>query len=116
MTFIWQVVIPEANIKNFTTDWNNGRALSALVETCIPGSISDWNILDENNAVENITTAMQVIYQISDNWTRITFAIPLQAKLDSPVLLYDYDFFILEMPASGLKFVSKKLDLKSSHG
>lgn len=55
-----QVVIPEANIKNFTTDWNNGRALSALVDTCIPGSISDWNILDTNNAVESITTAMQI--------------------------------------------------------
>ena len=54
-------MIPEANIKNFTTDWNNGRALSALVDTCIPGAISDWNLLDENNAVENITTAMQVV-------------------------------------------------------
>ncbi|XP_063687121.1 filamin-B-like isoform X2 [Bolinopsis microptera] len=54
-----QAVIPESNIKNFTTDWNNGRALSALVETCLPGSIPDWNLLDENNAVENITSAMQ---------------------------------------------------------
>jgi len=53
-------VIPESNIKNFTTDWNNGRALSALVETCLPGSIPDWNLLDENSAVENITSAMQV--------------------------------------------------------
>lgn len=55
-----QVVIPEANVKNFTTDWNDGRALSALVETCIPGSVPDWNILDQNNSVENITTAMQI--------------------------------------------------------
>ena len=57
-----QVLVPTANVKNFTTDWNDGRTLSGLVDICIPGSISDWNILDSNNAVDNITTAMQVKY------------------------------------------------------
>ena len=60
LTLSSQVVIPDANIKNFTTDWNNGRALAALVDTCVPGSIPHWNSLDENTAVRNITNAMQV--------------------------------------------------------
>ena len=55
-----KVVIPEAEITNFTVDWNDGRAISALVEVCLPGSIKHWATLDPANAVENITNAMQV--------------------------------------------------------
>ena len=29
--------IPELPIKNFTKDWNDGRAIGALVDACAPG-------------------------------------------------------------------------------
>ena len=60
---LFQIVVPDANVKNFTNDWNDGRVLSALVETCLPGAIPDWKELDPMNAVENITAAMQVLSQ-----------------------------------------------------
>ena len=58
------MVIPAANIRNFTTDWNSGRVLSALVETCVPGSVPEWNVLDDRHSVDNITNAMQVVVTI----------------------------------------------------
>ncbi len=30
-------------ISNFTTDWNDGRAIGALVDSCAPGLYPDYN-------------------------------------------------------------------------
>lgn len=30
-------------INNFTTDWNDGRAIGALVDSCAPGLYPDYN-------------------------------------------------------------------------
>ncbi|KAK2154304.1 hypothetical protein LSH36_271g02008 [Paralvinella palmiformis] len=35
-------VIPDLNITNFSTDWNDGRALQALIEYCKPGTYPNW--------------------------------------------------------------------------
>ena len=52
--------LPESNVKNFTTDWRDGRNLSALVDYCKPGLIPDHASLDPNNALENCTRAMDI--------------------------------------------------------
>lgn len=51
---------PNTDIKNFTTDWNNGLRLSALVNYCKPSLISDHANLDPNDKLENITKAMNL--------------------------------------------------------
>ena len=38
-----QSKVPDLPIKNFTTDWNDGKAIGALVDACGPGkSIVFW--------------------------------------------------------------------------
>ena len=53
-----QIVIPFQNIANFKTDWNNGINLAALINGVSPGLFPDWNSLDPNESVENLTRAM----------------------------------------------------------
>ena len=55
--------LPENNIKNFTTDWNDGRNLSALVDYCKPGLIPNHATLDPNDRLENVTKAMDIAEQ-----------------------------------------------------
>lgn len=45
--------IPEYNIKNFTTDWNDGRAICALVNSLREGQIPNHWSMDPSNALDN---------------------------------------------------------------
>ena len=54
------VVIPGCKVTNFSQSWNNGLALSALVDYCKPGLIPNHASLDPNNGLENITNAMDI--------------------------------------------------------
>ena len=44
-----KAVLPDCKIKNFTTDWNNGIYLSALLDHCSPGLMPHWQSLDPDN-------------------------------------------------------------------
>ncbi|VDP88299.1 unnamed protein product, partial [Echinostoma caproni] len=50
--------IPDASIKNFTTDWNSGVAIGALVDACAPGLCPDWPDWDTRQSLRNATEAM----------------------------------------------------------
>ncbi|KAL8615195.1 hypothetical protein ACOMHN_029211 [Nucella lapillus] len=50
--------LPEMPVKNFTTDWNNGRAIGALVDAIGPGLCPDWEEWDPKKAKENAKEAM----------------------------------------------------------
>jgi hypothetical protein len=50
-----QIPLP---IKNFTTDWNDGRALGALVDSVAPGLTPDWVRWKPVDRVPNTRTAM----------------------------------------------------------
>ncbi|GAB1611170.1 hypothetical protein Ahia01_001404100 [Argonauta hians] len=50
MMLIWlQNALPKCNIKNFSTSWNDGVALHALIDFCRPGSCPNWEKLDPKN-------------------------------------------------------------------
>lgn len=51
---------PEIPMNNFTTDWNDGRAIAALVDAIEPGLYPDVDPedLDPNDALNNAKTAM----------------------------------------------------------
>ena len=56
-----QAAMPEDQLaKNLTSDWNNGRRLSALVDTMKPGTIPDFRSLNPDNALENTQHAMDI--------------------------------------------------------
>lgn len=39
-----QTKVPDLPITNFTTDWNNGKAVGALVDAVAPGLCPDWQV------------------------------------------------------------------------
>jgi filamin len=41
-----QAVLPECRVSNFTTDWNSGVYLSALLDYCRPGLFPHWRNLN----------------------------------------------------------------------
>ena len=56
--------LPEKNIKNFTSNWNDGRNLSALVDYCRPGLIANHASLDPYYRLENVTKAMNIAAKV----------------------------------------------------
>ena len=55
--------LPDKDITTFTTDWNDGINLSALVDYCKPGLIPHHPFLEPSNALENVTKAMALAEQ-----------------------------------------------------
>lgn len=53
-----QSKIPEKNITNFTSDWNDGTAIAALVEALAPGLCPDWPQFNPKESVKNAKKAM----------------------------------------------------------
>ncbi len=47
-------------ISNFTSDWNDGVALGALLEACVPGSCPDWRSWSPSESLANTTKAMNL--------------------------------------------------------
>ena len=50
--------IPDQRVKNFTTDWNNGIALCALVDRIKPGLCPQYETLKSSDGLENCTLGM----------------------------------------------------------
>lgn len=59
--------IPELPINNFTSDWNDGRAVGALVDAVAPGLCPDWQDWNPNDAAQNAAEAMG----LADDWLNI---------------------------------------------
>ncbi|KAK2719655.1 hypothetical protein QYM36_005214 [Artemia franciscana] len=57
-------VLPECSIHNFTSDWNSGIALSALLDYCKPGLFPDWRELDPRESVQNCERAMRLAQKV----------------------------------------------------
>ncbi|KJH40662.1 hypothetical protein DICVIV_13382 [Dictyocaulus viviparus] len=47
-------------LTNFTSDWNDGDALGALVSALLPGDFPKWKQWTPANALENTQIAMQI--------------------------------------------------------
>ena len=55
-----QKTLPDVPIQNFSTDWNNGVALAALVDSMSPGLFPDHATLPKARALQNCTRAMDL--------------------------------------------------------
>nr|WAW84879.1 filamin-like 9 [Halisarca dujardinii] len=53
-------VIPEYNLQNLTTNWNDGRALCGLVNSIKPGLCPNHRELDPENGLENCRLGMEL--------------------------------------------------------
>ncbi|XP_078312685.1 filamin-C-like isoform X3 [Crassostrea virginica] len=55
-----QAVIPECSITNFSSDWNSGVALHALIDFCRPGLCPNWRQLSRSDGLNNCKNAMEL--------------------------------------------------------
>ncbi|XP_014480120.1 PREDICTED: filamin-A isoform X4 [Dinoponera quadriceps] len=62
-----QSKVPDLPITNFTSDWNDGRAVGALVDAVAPGLCPDWQDWNPKDAVQNASEAMG----LADDWLNI---------------------------------------------
>ncbi|XP_055698008.1 filamin-A isoform X5 [Phlebotomus papatasi] len=62
-----QSKIPDLPIGNFTTDWNDGKAVGALVDAVAPGLCPDWEMWDPKDAAQNASEAMG----LADDWLNV---------------------------------------------
>ncbi|XP_011497813.1 PREDICTED: filamin-A [Ceratosolen solmsi marchali] len=62
-----QSKIPDLPISNFTSDWNDGRAVGALVDSIAPGLCPDWASWNPKDAAQNAAEAMG----LADDWLNI---------------------------------------------
>ena len=58
-------MLPDCKIRNFTSDWNSGIALAALLDYCRPGLFPDWQRLRPENGNLNLHQWFQNIFNPS---------------------------------------------------
>lgn len=101
--------IPERDIQNLSTDWNNGLNLGALGEACFPGLCPNWEEMDPSKAVENNERMIGLMKDRVGVVCPITAAEMADPKVDELVVaIYLGQFRNAKLQASpenfGLKF------------
>lgn len=61
MQWIRSKVKDPIRVTNFTHDWKNGIALCALVEALVPGSCPRYDLLNPEQAIDNLNLALALI-------------------------------------------------------
>ena len=56
--------IPDHEVKNLTSDWNDGTLIAALVDALAPGLCPEHAIMDPKNAQQNASQAMK----LAEDW------------------------------------------------
>lgn len=69
LAWLRAVLPPDLQVSNFTTDWNSGVALCALLEYCKPGLFPHWRTLGSSSSQDNCRAAMET--------AREEFGVPL---------------------------------------
>lgn len=59
--------IPDCPVNNFSTDWNDGRAIGALIDSLAPGLCPDWKSWKPEDNLKNVTEALQ----LAEDWLDI---------------------------------------------
>ena len=59
--------LPDLPVNNFTSDWNDGKAVGALVDSVAPGLCPDWGDWDPKKPLENAREAMD----LADKWLNV---------------------------------------------
>uniref|UniRef100_A0AAZ3QHS0 Calponin-homology (CH) domain-containing protein n=1 Tax=Oncorhynchus tshawytscha TaxID=74940 RepID=A0AAZ3QHS0_ONCTS len=91
--------LPEISIHNFSRDWQSGRALGALVNSCAPGLCADWNQWDQTKPVDNAREAMKQ----ADDWLGIPQVITPEEIVDPNVDEHSVMTYLSQFPKSKLK-------------
>ncbi|XP_058844915.1 filamin-B isoform X2 [Acipenser ruthenus] len=91
--------IPYLPITNFSRDWQDGRTLGALVDSCAPGLCPDWENWDGAKPVDNAREAMQQ----ADDWLGIPQVITPEEIIDPDVDEHSVMTYLSQFPKAKLK-------------
>ncbi|CAG0912726.1 unnamed protein product [Notodromas monacha] len=91
--------VPDLPITNFTTDWNDGRAVGALVDAVAPGLCPDWTDWSPNTALQNAREAMD----LADNWLGVPQLIKPEEMVDPKVDEQSMMTYLSQYPNAKLK-------------
>ncbi|KAI3382075.1 hypothetical protein SNEBB_000636, partial [Seison nebaliae] len=72
---------PDLPIRNFTTDWNDGQAIGALVDSCAPGLYPDWRLNKKTEPLNNARDAMD----LAEQWLGVPQLIRPEEMVDPKV-------------------------------
>ncbi|CAG5093928.1 Similar to cher: Filamin-A (Drosophila melanogaster) [Cotesia congregata] len=94
-----QAKLPELPINNFTSDWNDGRAVGALVDAVAPGLCPDWPDWNPKDAVQNASEAMS----LADDWLNIPQLISPEEMVNPNVDELSMMTYLSQYPNAKLK-------------
>lgn len=99
MDWIQSRMPPDLPISNFTTDWNDGRAIGALVDSCAPGLYPDWQTNEPGDKFKNAKEAMD----LAEQWLGIPQLIKPEEMNDPKVDELSMMTYLSQYPQSKLK-------------
>ncbi|XP_066452672.1 filamin-B isoform X1 [Eleutherodactylus coqui] len=91
--------IPYLPITNFNQNWQDGKALGALVDSCAPGLCPDWETWDPKKPVDNAREAMQQ----ADDWLGVPQVIAPEEIIHPNVDEHSVMTYLSQFPKAKLK-------------
>ncbi|KAM9327227.1 filamin-B [Gastrophryne carolinensis] len=91
--------IPNLPITNFSHNWQDGKALGALVDSCAPGLCPDWESWDPSKPVDNAREAMQQ----ADDWLGVPQVIAPEEIIHPNVDEHSVMTYLSQFPKAKLK-------------
>ncbi|XP_044539408.1 filamin-B-like, partial [Gracilinanus agilis] len=91
--------IPYLPITNFNQNWQDGKALGALVDSCAPGLCPDWESWDPSKPVDNAREAMQQ----ADDWLGVPQVITPEEIIHPNVDEHSVMTYLSQFPKAKLK-------------
>ncbi|XP_020655556.3 filamin-B isoform X1 [Pogona vitticeps] len=91
--------IPYLPITNFNQNWQDGKALGALVDSCAPGLCPDWESWDPKKPVDNAREAMQQ----ADDWLGVPQVITPEEIIHPNVDEHSVMTYLSQFPKAKLK-------------
>lgn len=94
-----QSKIPDVPVNNFTTDWNTGKAIGALVDACAPGLCPEWKNWTPEDALKNAAEALQ----LAEEWLDIPQLIKPKEMCNRKVDELSMMTYLSQFPCAKLK-------------
>lgn len=101
--------IPDVPVNNFTTDWNDGKAIGALVDSVAPGLCPDWKTWQPEDSVKNVGEALQ----LAEDWLDVPQLIKPKEMTNRKVDELSMMTYLSQFPSAKLK---EDAPLRSSAG
>lgn len=94
-----QSKIPDVPVNNFTTDWNDGKAIGALVDSCAPGLCPDWKNWKPEDCQKNVAEALQ----LAEDWLDVPQLIKPKEMCNRKVDELSMMTYLSQFPSAKLK-------------